>query len=96
MFTLNCTQKRLPKVAQIRLACGIAQVVGPEGTWETRCVKGSLRFLNKTVEIGKPTVRTAEERVRGRFLWIPLRHWLFTPESQWQPRGKRRISQGWV
>jgi hypothetical protein len=25
----------------------------------------------------------------------PLRYWLFTPELQWQSRGKRRISQGW-
>ena len=24
----------------------------------------------------------------------PLQCWLFTPESQWQSKGKRRISQG--
>jgi hypothetical protein len=24
----------------------------------------------------------------------PLQNWLLTPESQWQSRGKRRISQG--
>ena len=26
----------------------------------------------------------------------PLRYRLFTPELQWQPRGQRRILQGWV
>jgi hypothetical protein len=26
----------------------------------------------------------------------PRQNWLFTPELQWQPRGKRRISQGWL
>jgi hypothetical protein len=26
----------------------------------------------------------------------PLQNCLFTPELQWQPRGDRRISQGWV
>jgi hypothetical protein len=25
----------------------------------------------------------------------PLQYWLFTPELQWQSRGKWRISQGW-
>ena len=29
------------------------------------------------------------------FPLTPLRYGLFTPESQWQPRGERRISQGW-
>ena len=29
-----------------------------------------------------------------RFRLIPLRYRLFTPELQWQSRGKRRISQG--
>ena len=27
--------------------------------------------------------------------WTPLRYCLLTPESQWQTRGKQRISQGW-
>ena len=27
---------------------------------------------------------------------IPLQYCLFTPELQWQPRGKRLVSQGWV
>ena len=34
-----------------------------------------------------------------RFPLIPLQYWLlrpFTPELQWQSRGQRRISQGWV
>jgi hypothetical protein len=26
----------------------------------------------------------------------PLQYWLFTPELQWQSRGKRRTSQGGV
>ena len=30
----------------------------------------------------------------GRRACPPLQHWLFTPESQWQSRGKRRISHG--
>ena len=27
--------------------------------------------------------------------YLPLRNWLFTPESQWQSRGVWRILQGW-
>ena len=32
--------------------------------------------------------------MRARFPWTPLQHCLFTPELQWQSRGKRRILQG--
>jgi hypothetical protein len=32
--------------------------------------------------------------VSGNFPLNPLRYRLFTPELQWQSRGKRRISQG--
>ena len=31
--------------------------------------------------------------VSERFPWIPLRYWLFTPELQWQSKGKWRILQ---
>jgi hypothetical protein len=34
--------------------------------------------------------------VSERFRSAPLQHCLFTPELQWQSRGKRRISQGGV
>jgi hypothetical protein len=32
--------------------------------------------------------------VSERFLLIPLRYWLFTPELQWPSRGKSRVLQG--
>jgi hypothetical protein len=51
------------------------------------------------VPVERPGVpERRDSPVRRRFPWIPLQHWPFTPELQWQSRGKRRIQplQFWL
>jgi hypothetical protein len=87
LHALSNSPEKSPEAATANYS---PETAAPQSSDEARL---RLHHVNRYENCPAGARTTAHQRLDTD---APLQHRLLTPESQWQPRGNRRISQGWV